>query len=165
MGLNYPDVVSALIFIIPAYCANAAPVILGGGRPLDGGRLFLDGKPILGSHKTVRGLISGVLLGSLAALILNLLLEYSILLGVLTSIGALMGDLVEAFFKRRLSLKPGESLPLADQLDFVLGALAFSFLVSPPTPLTFLIVILITPPIHLLTNFFAYKLGLKDNPW
>jgi len=28
-----------------------------------------------------------------------------------------------------------------------------------------LAVILITPPIHLFTNFLAYKLKLKKNPW
>jgi CDP-diglyceride synthetase len=26
-------------------------------------------------------------------------------------------------------------------------------------------VLIITPPIHLITNFLAYKLKLKSNPW
>src|SRR6266700_3742617 len=34
---------SALLFIGPSYVANAAPLLLGGGAPLDGGRVFYDG--------------------------------------------------------------------------------------------------------------------------
>jgi CDP-2,3-bis-(O-geranylgeranyl)-sn-glycerol synthase len=48
-------VTEALLFIGPSYVANAAPLLFGGGRPLDGGRNFVDGNPIFGSHKTVRG--------------------------------------------------------------------------------------------------------------
>ncbi len=165
MTLSYMDVVSALIFILPAYCANAAPVIFGGGKPLDYGRPFIDGKPIFGPHKTIRGLIAGILIGLIATLVLNLLISYDISIGVVTSIGAMIGDIAESFFKRRFDLKPGYSLPLADQLDFVLGALTFSFMVSPPTPLTVLLVTIVTPPIHLLTNLLAYLFGLKKNPW
>lgn len=165
MDLSYIDVVSALIFILPAYCANAAPVIFGGGKPLDGARSFIDGKPLFGPHKTIRGLISGIVIGSVATLILHLLFSYNIPLGILTSIGAMIGDLAESFFKRRLNLKPGYSIPLADQLDFILGALSFSFIVSPPTPFTVLLVVIVTPPVHLLMNFLAYLFGFKDNPW
>jgi len=35
------DVGYALWFIFPAYCANAVPVIFGGGRPVDFGKIFL----------------------------------------------------------------------------------------------------------------------------
>ena len=47
-------VVDTIFFFLAAYLANAAPVIFGGGAPLDGGRLFLDHKPIFGSHKTIQ---------------------------------------------------------------------------------------------------------------
>ena len=60
MPITILDVVHALLFIFPAYCANAAPVIFGGGFPIDGGKTFLDGKPIFGSHKTFRGFLSGL---------------------------------------------------------------------------------------------------------
>ena len=159
-------VIDALVFIFPAYCANAVPVIFGGGRPLDGGHLFLDGKPLFGSHKTVRGFISGLVVGTLVGLGLSLLnIDYSVLLGFAVSLGALLGDLTEAFVKRRLDLAPGASLPVADQLDFVVGALLFSLFVSPPSWQVAVIVIIVTPPIHLLTNLFAYRIGLKKEPW
>jgi CDP-2,3-bis-(O-geranylgeranyl)-sn-glycerol synthase len=76
-----------------------------------------------------------------------------------------MGDLAGAFLKRRLGIAPGELLPIVDQVDFVVGAILFSL------PLTVLYwelaiaVLIITPPIHLFTNFLAYKLKLKNNPW
>jgi CDP-2,3-bis-(O-geranylgeranyl)-sn-glycerol synthase len=52
----------ALYLIFPAYCANAAPVIFGGGSPIDAGKIFLDGRPILGSRKTIRGFFAGLVI-------------------------------------------------------------------------------------------------------
>lgn len=157
--------IDALVFILPAYCANAVPVLLGGGRPIDGGRLLSDGRPVFGAHKTVRGLVSGLIVGSLVGVGLSLIIDYPLLLGFAVSLGALLGDLFEAFVKRRLGLAPGASLPVADQLDFVLGALLFSLFVSPPSWQVALVVLVITPPIHLLTNYAAYHLGVKKEPW
>jgi len=158
-------IIDALIFILPAYCANAIPVLLGGGRPIDGGRMLSDDKPIFGSHKTIRGFVSGLLVGTAVGFGLSLVIQYSVLLGFMVSLGALLGDLFEAFIKRRLGYAPGASLPVADQLDFVLGALLFSFFVSPPSWQVAVVVLIITPPIHLLTNFVAYHLGVKKEPW
>jgi len=155
----------ALVFIFPAYCANAVPVIFGGGSPIDGGRLFRDGKPIFGAHKTWRGFVSGLVVGTLVGFGLSLVIDYSVLLGFAISLGALLGDLVEAFFKRRLGFEPGASLPVADQLDFVVGALGFSLFIYPPSWQVALVVLVITPPIHLLTNLFAYVVGVKKTPW
>jgi CDP-2,3-bis-(O-geranylgeranyl)-sn-glycerol synthase len=159
-------VIDALVFIFPAYCANAVPVIFGGGHQLDGGRLFADGKPIFGSNKTVRGFASGLAVGTLVGFAMSLLnIGYSVLLGFVVSLGALSGDLGEAFVKRRLGFVPGAAFPVADQLDFVVGALVFSLIVSPPSLLVAGVVIVVTPPIHLLTNFFAYRIGVKKEPW
>lgn len=157
--------IDAMVFILPAYCSNAIPVLLGGGRPIDGGRLLSDGRPILGSHKTIRGFASGLIVGTLVGVGLSLVTDYPVLLGFVVSLGALMGDLFEAFFKRRIGFVPGASFPVADQLDFVLGALLFSLLVSPPSWQVAVVVLIITPPIHLLTNFVAYHLGMKKEPW
>ena len=162
----------ALWFIFPAYCANAVPVIFGGHRPIDFGKSFLDGKPILGSHKTLRGFFSGLLVGTLVGFLQTLLsqhllfqydtkFQYTVLLGFVISLGALIGDLVESFIKRRLDLPPGGSLPIGDQLDFIVGALLFSLPVSPPSLLMILIILVITPFIHLLTNLLAGLLGIK----
>lgn len=163
--------IHALYFIFPAYCANAAPVIFGGGLPLDAGRTFLDGKPIFGSHKTVRGFLAGLIIGTLVGFFLEqfllpyqhlLLFQQSALLGFTLSLGALVGDLCDSFIKRRAGLSPGSPVPLADQLDFVFGALLFSLAIGHfPRVVWVLIIIIVTPPIHLSTNFLAYLLGAK----
>ncbi|HVP16270.1 MAG TPA: CDP-2,3-bis-(O-geranylgeranyl)-sn-glycerol synthase [candidate division Zixibacteria bacterium] len=160
-------IVSAIIFILPAYCANATPVIAGGGLPIDLGRKFIDGKAIFGKNKTFRGFLVGLAVGTGVGLVESMIFHYPLMFGLLLSLGALFGDLAGAFLKRRLGIAPGNLLPIVDQVDFVVGALVFSLLLSPPL-LTWqlaLTVLLITPPIHLLTNFAAYKLGLKSNPW
>ena len=174
------DVVHALIFIFPAYFANGMPVNFGGGRTIDGGRRFLDGKPIFGSHKTFRGFFAGLVIGTLVGFVEYFLLEASnsfafplvitfspsVFLGFALSLGALVGDLMDSFIKRRLNIPPGAPLPVVDQLDFVVGALIFSFAIGElPSPLVTLIVVIITPPIHLLTNFLAYLLGVKKEWW
>lgn len=173
MSITLVDVANALYFIFPAYCANAAPVIFGGGRPIDAGRTFIDGKPILGSHKTVRGFFAGLIVGTLVGFVLQIvsplqsvLLPYDTSLGFVLSLGALVGDLFDSFVKRRLGFPPGSSFPIADQLDFVVGALLFSLMATTlPSLQRILIVLIITPPIHLVTNFLAFRLGVKNTPW
>ena len=121
-------VYDALYLIFPAYCANAAPVIFGGGRPIDAGRTFLDGRPIFGSRKTFRGFFAGLIIGTFVGFLQN-----NLLLGFMLSLGALVGDLTESFIKRRLGFLPGTSFPVADQLDFIVGSILFSLLVSQPS--------------------------------
>jgi CDP-2,3-bis-(O-geranylgeranyl)-sn-glycerol synthase len=160
------DLVSALYIIVPAYCTNGAPVIFGGGIPIDLGKSLSDGNRILGDNKTIRGILSGLMVGAIVgALEYYLFSKNLFLIAFLASVGALFGDLVGAFLKRRLKIKPGDALPAIDQLDFVLGALLF---VSPVYRLSLgaiVILLLVTPPIHFLTNVAAYCLGLKRNYW
>ncbi len=157
----------ALTFIFPAYCANGLPVIAGGGPALDFGRNFIDGRPIFGKNKTFRGFFFGLAIGTLMGFLESFVFSYPALLGLLLSLGALCGDLAGAFLKRRLGLAPGDLLPVIDQVDFVVGAVLFSLPVALPFMSLELgiAVLVITPPLHLLTNFVAYKLGLKKNPW
>lgn len=171
------EVAYTLFFIFPAYVANAIPVLFGGGRAIDGGKKMRDGKPFFGSHKTIRGFVAGVVAGTLTGAVENAALrlsgpsdfvppyDFSVLLGFLISLGALAGDLVHSFVKRRISLKEGSPLPVADQLDFVVGAILFSVLVSPPPLLTVVLILVITLPTHLLTNLVAYVIRVKKTPW
>jgi CDP-2,3-bis-(O-geranylgeranyl)-sn-glycerol synthase len=158
-------IVEALKFIFPAYCANGAPVLGGGGKPIDLERNFFDGKRIFGANKTFRGFFFGLAIGAAVGVMDCLLFGYPWLFAVLTPLGALLGDLTGAFLKRRLNIKPGGLLPVVDQIDFVVGALVFSLPLMIVSWQLALAVLLITPPIHLFTNFLAYKLKLKKNPW
>jgi CDP-2,3-bis-(O-geranylgeranyl)-sn-glycerol synthase len=146
---------------LPAYIANATPVILGGGKPLDGDRNWVDGKPILGDHKTVRGTFTGIGAGFLVGL-----LQKSLVRGTLLSIGAIGGDLIVSFFKRRLGYKPGALFPIADQMGFIIFAVILVSLTdSAPEWERALGIILATLPIHYLTNVIAWVLKLKSDPW
>jgi CDP-2,3-bis-(O-geranylgeranyl)-sn-glycerol synthase len=158
-------IVEALKFIFPAYCANAVPVLAGGGTPMDFGKNFLDGKPIFGKNKTFRGFFFGLAIGIFVGLVECALFNYPILFSVLSPLGALVGDLFGAFLKRRLGIAPGGLLPVVDQIDFVVGAILFSLPLMMISLELAVAVLIITPPIHLITNFLAYKLKLKSNPW
>ena len=160
------DWLSALYVILPIYCTNGAPVLFGGGRPIDGGTSLSDGQRIFGDHKTIRGFASGVLVGIVVGVFESVLFARGLMLvAVLASFGTLLGDLAGAFVKRRLKIKPGAPLPGLDQLDFVVGAILMVSLVSNLTLGTILILVLVTPPIHFLTNLGAYALGLKSTYW
>lgn len=159
-------IIEALKFIFPAYCANATPVLMGGGLPMDLGKKFPDGKPIFGKNKTFRGFFSGLAVGTLIGFVESLFfLEYHFTFGFLISLGALLGDLAGAFMKRRIGIAPGNMLPVVDQIDFIIGAIIFSLPLKILYLELTLAVLMITIPLHILTNFAAYKLGLKSNPW
>lgn len=147
--------------------ANSTPVLLGGGVPIDRGREFIDGRPILGTNKTVKGFAYGLLLGSTAALAEAALFSnyVLVLVGIVASLGALLGDLFGAFLKRRLNIPPGHSLPVIDQLDFILGALLLTLPVLNVTAGAVLILVMATIPIHLFSNAAAYVLRLKKRLW
>lgn len=153
-------VAETIYMYIPAYLANAAPVLCGGGKPLDGGRTW-RGHPLLGSHKTVRGTLSGIVVGTAVGL-----MQLEALKGLLMAVGAVSGDIIVSFVKRRIGLSPGSPFPVADQLGFILAAMALASLVPPrPTWERVIAIIVATVPIHLITNIFAWLLKLKRNPW
>lgn len=158
-------ITSAVLFIGPSYVANAAPLLFGGGRTLDGGRKLSDGQPIFGSHKTIRGVIAGILAGGIIGLAESLVDPRLAFAGFMIAFGAVLGDLLGAFIKRRLSVEPGRAFPVLDQLDFVLGSLLLGYAFFPIGFLSVILFILVTPPIHLATNYGAYLLGIKKTHW
>lgn len=166
MWPSVQDWVAAFYIILPIYCTNGAPVLFGGGRPIDLGKSLWDGERVFGDHKTIRGFVSGLGAGLLVAVAESYFFSQSLFsVATLASIGALLGDLTGAFVKRRLRIKPGRPLPGLDQLDFVLGAILLVSLISELSIPTILILVIVTPPIHFLTNLGAYALGLKPTYW
>ncbi|UCE12868.1 MAG: CDP-archaeol synthase [Candidatus Heimdallarchaeota archaeon] len=61
------------IFVLPLWFGNAAPTVLGGGAPIDRGRLWRDGKRILGDGKTIRGFWAGVFVGGIIGGLIELI--------------------------------------------------------------------------------------------
>jgi CDP-2,3-bis-(O-geranylgeranyl)-sn-glycerol synthase len=167
--MDFPTlIVHSFALILPAYIANSVPVLARGKHPVDFGASMPDGRRVLGDGKTFEGILFGLIFGTLAGIVGGILLGelyYFAFLSCVLAFGALVGDMIGAFVKRRLNIPRGAPAPVLDQLDFVVGALLF---VWPFYPLVWeqaLFVLIVTPPIHLFTNFMAYKLGLKPNPW
>jgi len=163
------ELVSAIWIILPAYIANMTACTFGGGKPLDLNRKFLDGRRLIGNGVTIRGTLAGVFFGITTCALQSFFGEYSIPfsieLGFLLGLGAILGDLTESFFKRRIKLKQGSPLPVFDQLDFVFGALILSRPILKLNIQDILIIILLTPILHFSTNYIGYKLKLKEVPW
>lgn len=172
-------IIQAIYFFLPAYCANMAPVFAS--------RLRLPfGQPIslrlFGGHKTWRGLIVGFVAAFVVLYIQKLLLiqgdiiftkislldynNISILLYALAfGLGALVGDLIKSFFKRRFDRKPGTPWVPFDQIDFVIGAIILLYPLYQIDIQIILILLVVTPILHLATNIFGYQFGLKRVWW
>lgn len=165
-------ILSSLYFILPAYVANMGPVAAAS--------LPLGAEPIssnlFGPNKTWRGFLAGYLGAFLVLFIqtkislphptfLNYATINPFLYAIPFGLGALAGDLIKSFFKRKIGIKSGGPWPPFDQLDFIIGALiALSPLVVLPVE-NILVILLLTPLLHLLTNITAYLIGLKKVWW
>lgn len=166
--------------MMPAYLPNSAAATIGGKIPIDMGKNWRDGRRIFGNGKTWRGLFGGVLSGVLLGFVqisvqnsgfLLQLPRLTILSVILLATGALFGDLVKSFFKRRLNKKQGEEWLFADQYDLVAGAflllLVFDFpwFVSVMTIPILVAILIITPLLHRIVNIIGYTIGVKEVPW
>ena len=168
--------------MLPAYAANMAPVIFKDrfkrfAVPIDNGAMF-RGKPLFGSHKTVRGLIIGILVAVIIAGLQFLLYKSPFfqklsftdyakwaLFGFLMGSGALIGDLFKSFIKRRVGIRPGARFIPFDQIDFVIGALLFSLLAVGITWAIALTCIALSFVLHIGTNHLAFWLKIRNEKW
>ncbi|MHC1593207.1 MAG: CDP-2,3-bis-(O-geranylgeranyl)-sn-glycerol synthase [Methermicoccaceae archaeon] len=179
--------------MLPAYTANGSAAQLGGWGPIDKGLVMQGGSRVLGEGKTYRGLVFGTGCGvavGIAQMVLRSPLESALLpfmdiklpafgygmwsglaIILLLSFGALLGDIAASFFKRRFGLASGSPLPVVDQLDFVAGAWLLTAILAPLwffvqfTPSVMVMVVLITPPLHIGANVLGYLIGKKRVPW
>lgn len=170
-------IIKSLWLMLPAYIANPTAVLFGGGTPIDFGKNWSDGRRILGDGKTYRGLFGGAACGIIAGMLQraapasDIFIIPSITAVITLSIGALLGDMVKSFFKRRLGFERGEKLPLIDQLDFVAGAWVLTYVFDPQwfaENFTFWIIItvlVLTPILHRATNILGYHIKVKKEPW
>ncbi|MEN2974829.1 MAG: CDP-2,3-bis-(O-geranylgeranyl)-sn-glycerol synthase [Candidatus Caldarchaeales archaeon] len=165
----------AIIYVLPAYFANATPVVavklIGRSTPLDMGLRAWNGRRILGDGKTIEGMIAGIAAGATIGLIISYTLNLfrSILEPLILAIGAMVGDIFGSFVKRRIGIERGRSLPILDQLGFLIFSLILaSLLYGLPRwmrPDVFSALLIITFILHVSTNFLAYLLGLKNRPY
>ncbi len=162
----------ALYFMLPAYVANMAPVfaqrILGswGSAPIN--------ERLLGSHKTYRGFIAGICAAIVTIYLQRYWTTYALVpyerinivpYGFLLGFGALFGDAVKSLAKRRRGIAPGVRWMPWDQLDFIIGALVFIAPLYMPSWRHILIILIVSPVLHILTNQLGYALGIKSTRW
>lgn len=174
-------ILKCFYLMLPAYFANMAPVIVKKinllAFPIDFNKK-LNSKPILGKNKTFRGLIFGVIFAIIVAYLQFALYKIEffrnisffdyqnwLLFGFLIGLGALTGDLVKSFFKRRLGIKPGAKFVPFDQIDFVVGALVFIMPIFNVTLNIFVISLLVSFAGHIIVNHTAFYLKIRNEKW
>ena len=173
--MNSMDFFLIFLFIIPSYVANAIPVVLGGGVPLDFNRFFFDKQRICGEGKTIRGFIAGVSAGTIVAGIMALYLPLpffssipnQFLAGTMLALGTMLGDAIGSFIKRRFAIPHGRPF-LLDTFLFVIVALLLAYPYTQRSfyePHVIIFLVTLTLILHPLTNIFANKIGLKKVPW
>lgn len=165
MGLLYNLIIFPIIYIFPAYAANGAPVLFGGLAPLDFGKK-IGGKRIFGDNKTIMGTAAAITIGILAGALESILFPFMLKISIMLTLGAVFGDLLGSFLKRRMNYKSGQSFPIMDQFGFMIFALIFAFwLGNLPTLYGIAFIVVLTGIMHPLTNLGANKLKLKSVPW
>lgn len=175
----------SLYFFLPGFLSNSAgtlsmkiPVLKNWKTPVDLG-LKLGKRRLFGSHKTYRGFALGIVFSLVTGYVQYVLndngrisdnmkfydyssLGQTLLLSVLLGFGALFGDLVKSFLKRRIGIKPGAPWWGFDQMDYIVGGLLLGALVYWPGCEATLFLLVFSPIANLSSNFIAYKLKLKE---
>jgi CDP-2,3-bis-(O-geranylgeranyl)-sn-glycerol synthase len=130
-------------------------------RPLDGGAIFYDGRPVFGPSKTIRGLVLALLATPLVAL----LMAFPWQLGLLVAIGTMAGDLFSSFVKRRMGLPPSSMALGLDQIPESLFPLLLSALLVPLVAIDIVagvVIFLVAAPI---VSRLFFHLRLRDQPY
>jgi CDP-2,3-bis-(O-geranylgeranyl)-sn-glycerol synthase len=147
--------------------ANGTPVvakkILGSrfARPLDGGLVFLDRRPLLGSSKTIRGVLVSILFTTAGAPLVGLQPQ----IGALVAGTAMAGDLFSSFVKRRLDLKPSSQALGLDQVPESLFPLLACRGVLSLTASDIALAVGIFFIGEILLSRLLYKVHLRDKPY
>ncbi len=154
---------SGFLIFLPMGLANMTPPLIKNqfkflSRPIN--------QKLFGDHKTWRGLISGTIVGGIVFLpIYYLAQDYPWYLGLVLGFGALAGDLLKSFFKRRLNIAPGRSWMPFDQIDYTLGGLCLGSLFIFISWPVWLIIIGGGLLLHWLANYTGYLLKIQKNKW
>jgi CDP-2,3-bis-(O-geranylgeranyl)-sn-glycerol synthase len=167
MPLPPPNLAVVLRLLVLLALANGTPLIakkLLGARwavPADAGMSFVDGRPLFGASKTIRGIVLAALATTLGAPLLGV----SWRLGLVVGLAAMAGDLFSSFIKRRLNLPPSSRASGLDQIPEALfpllacrAALALSV-----TDIGLAVAAFVAGEVVLSLLFF--RLGLRDRPY
>lgn len=176
--------IRVLYFLLPVAIANMMPVFVRTkfkrlAYPLDLHQKIF-GKRILGEHKTIRGLLFGVL----GAIIISYLQFYLYMIpffknlsfvpygqinplnyGVLVGLGVIIGDAFGSFVKRMRGIAPGDSYIPLDQIVAPIGAMLFIIPYYKVTFGIFLTSIIISFFAHIIIKYIGYTLKIDRRKW
>lgn len=180
------DIFLAIWYFLPAGVANMVPILAAQApylkkwnTPLDLGREY-NGTRIFGDHKTIRGIMTGLIAGLIVGFLQMLGADFvsapftlpaglyesytPVILGGLLAFGALAGDAIKSFFKRRYSITSGKTWFPFDQTDYIVGACLLGSLIYVLNFSTYIAIIIIWFGAHLLFSYIGYRVGLKSQP-
>ena len=133
---------------------------------------------IFGDHKTWRGLFFATVTGIVIAFIQYLIQYHSFisalkmfpynnwpLIGFLLGFGAIFGDLVKSFFKRRLHIDDGKPLYFFDQLDYVAGSYLFLSLYYVVSLQIIVASVVLSFSLTVIVNHLSFYLGFRKEKW
>ena len=87
------------------------------------------------------------------------------LIGLALGCGAMGGDLLKSFVKRRRGIAPGARWVPADQLDFAIGALALVWPLARLTWSDVAAILVVTFVADIAANRIAFRLRIRETPW
>ncbi len=164
-----------LYLYLPAFVANAAPVVFARVPVMRRWNQPIDAQ-LLGKNKTMRGFFFSPLVAGFVGILqfaLNFLPQVSrfslihpsllgaLFVGMLLGLGAMLGDVLKSYFKRRIKIAPGKAWPVIDGIDYMVGALLLFAPYYVPTIDGMLFLLFVGPLASLLANTVSYCVGWK----
>ena len=157
----------ALELLVLLTVANGAPVLatrlLGrrGAWPLDGGARAWDGRPLLGTSKTVRGVLVAVVATALFAALMGLGWR----LGVVFGAAAMAGDLFSSFLKRRMGIQSSGQAVGLDQIPEALFPLLACYGTLRLDPSSVALLVVLFTVAQIVMSPVMYVLGIRRRPY
>ena len=165
--MEFVDIVKDFKLLVLLGVANTMPIVAWHlfkdkfSTPVDFNKTFFDGRPILGPHKTWRGLIASVIGTALA----SLLLDVWYLDGIYLAMWSMAGDMIASFLKRRLGLASGARFTGIDQ---VIESLLPVVVMKERLGISWLDCLLITfifTVVEIVVSPFLFRIGFRRNPY
>lgn len=155
----------SLLFLI--LVANASPILLrylmrdAFSFPIDSGCRLADGQPLFGNTKTWRGLIGALLITSFSALMIG----HDPGTGLLAASGAMCGDLLSSFLKRRLGMRSSTRALLLDQVPESLIPALLLMQAFDLSAAAIAMLVLVFFLLDIILSRLLYQLGIRKKPY
>ena len=189
-----PDMYFTMLPLILAGIANMLFTKTGFYRshrvPIDGGRLFRDGKRIFGDNKTRIGFVFMILFYMLFQILFGMVSHlagldihcdlyhthdntfvFNLLFGFLAGFVYMICELPNSFIKRRLGIRDGKTAKggkgvlffIIDQIDSLIGVMFLVYLFSDITFGKYVLYVCLGGITHILINAVLYGMKVRKN--